>query len=82
MSAASHPALEHHYCVAEVAKMLNLSRQTVTRLFQDRDDVFKIPNKRGNYVTLRIPESTLMKVYQERSRGFRLEIQPRRSPVK
>ena len=59
---------QHHYTADQVAKMWNLSTDTVRRLFQDEDGVLKIvrPGSRykRTYVTLRIPESVLNRVYR------------------
>jgi hypothetical protein len=58
---------ERHYTVDEVAEMWNLSRDSVRRMFQSEPDVPKIarPGSRYKrcYVTLRIPESVLNRVY-------------------
>jgi hypothetical protein len=62
-------ALERHYTVAEVAKLWQLSEDTIRGLFRDRPDVVKIgsPEKRNkrSYFMLRIPESALQKVHAE-----------------
>jgi hypothetical protein len=59
---------QHHYTADQVAKMWNLSTDTVRRLFQGEDGVLKIvrPGSRykRTYVTLRIPESVLNRVYR------------------
>jgi hypothetical protein len=56
-----------HYTVDDVAKMLNMSRDSVTRLFRNEEGVLKIarPGNRykRTYTTLRIPESVLNRVY-------------------
>jgi AraC-like DNA-binding protein len=57
--------LEPHFTPAEIAEHLHLSEQTVIRIFQDQPGVFKLRRglgKKRDYVTLRIPESTLRKV--------------------
>jgi hypothetical protein len=59
---------ERHYTVDEVAAMWNLSRESVRRVFLAEPDVPKI-SRPGNrykrsYVTLRIPESVLNRVYR------------------
>jgi AraC-like DNA-binding protein len=58
---------QHHYTVEDVATMLNMSRDSVTRLFREEDGVVKI-TRPGNrykrtYTTIRIPESVLNRVY-------------------
>jgi hypothetical protein len=59
---------QRHYTADQVAKMWNLSTDTVRRLFQGEDGVLKIvrPGNRykRTYVTLRIPESVLNRVYR------------------
>jgi hypothetical protein len=59
---------QHHYTADQVAKMWNLSTDTVRRLFQGEDGVLRIvrPGSRykRTYVTLRIPESVLDRVYR------------------
>ena len=57
-----------HCTVDQVAEMLNMSRDSVTRLFREEEGVLKI-TRPGNrykrtYTTLRIPESVLNRVYQ------------------
>jgi hypothetical protein len=68
---SSAPALERQYSPSEIAELWSLDTSTVRRIFQDRSDVFKWSSgKKGKraYETLRIPESTLVRVYRERSR--------------
>jgi hypothetical protein len=59
---------ERHYTVDEVAAMWNFSRDSVRRMFLSEPDVPKIarPGNRykRSYVTLRIPESVLNRVYR------------------
>lgn len=59
---------ETHYTVDQVADMWNLSRDSVRRMFLSEPDVPKItrPGNRykRSYVTLRIPESVLNRVYR------------------
>ena len=59
--------LERHYSVAEIAGMWALSEKTVRRMFEEEDGVLqwgtpKTRLKRG-YITLRIPESALLRVH-------------------
>ena len=83
----STPATERHYTVQEVAEMWSVSEEKVRRMFQDVPGVLKIgfpgilPGRKRPHVTLRIPASVLERFHQERSAGFRLEIQPRRRRV-
>ncbi len=64
--------LERHYSVTEIAKMWALSEKTVRRMFEDEEGVLQWESpetrrKRG-YITLRIPESVLLRVHRERTR--------------
>ncbi len=66
--------IERHFTVQEIAEMWKISTETVRRLFRDIPGVLKLgseeqPNKRPpkcGYVILRIPESVLQKVHEER----------------
>ena len=62
--------LERHYSVAEIAEMWGLSEKTVRRMFEEEDGVLQwstpeTRRKRG-YITLRIPESVLLRVLRKR----------------
>lgn len=62
-------ALEKHYTASEVAKLWNISEDTVRNLFRDYPGVLKITRlarrgKRG-YLSIRIPESILLKRHAE-----------------
>ncbi len=64
---------EPHYTIDQVAEMWNLSRDSVRRLFLSAEGVLKI-TRPGNrykrtYVTLRIPESVLNRVYASMCSG-------------
>jgi AraC-like DNA-binding protein len=63
--------LERHYSVSEIAKMWALSEKTVRRMFEDEEGVLQwgtpeTRRKRG-YITLRIPESVLLRVHRQRA---------------
>lgn len=63
-----------HYTVDDVAKMLKMSRDSVTRLFRNEDGVLKV-TRPGNrykrtYTTLRIPENVLQRVYGRMCAGL------------
>jgi transcriptional antiterminator len=65
-------ALERHYTVKEIAEIWNLSDDTVRRIFQDLPGVLKVGSgsmlrKKRGYVTLRIPESVVEWVHQEKT---------------
>ena len=74
---ASHPiddtALERHFTPQQLAELWGLDESTIRRIFIDEPGVFKHGrpcrrNGRRDYVTLRIPESVVRRVYAERSR--------------
>jgi hypothetical protein len=56
------------YDVADAAKMLHVSSDTARRLFAKEPGIFTIttpPCKyRRKYVTMRVPESVLLRVYR------------------
>ena len=67
----THPALERHYSVAEIAKMWNLSQDKVRAMFRDEPGVLRSQpttraaaraRKRQN-ITLRIARSVMLRVY-------------------
>jgi AraC-like DNA-binding protein len=64
-------ALERHYTVLEIAEMWSLSEKTVRRMFEQEEGVLQwgsqeTRRKRG-YITLRIPESVLLRVHHKRA---------------
>ena len=66
-------ALEKHYTVQHIAELWNCSPGTVRRIFRDHPGVLKFNyperlHKRG-YMSLRIPESVLQKVYADLRNG-------------
>lgn len=65
-------ALERQFTPKELALLWRLSEDTIRRTFQDIPGVMKIgvPFRRGKrgYVTLRIPESVAVKVYEDRAK--------------
>lgn len=81
------PASEKHYSPKEVAELWHISLSTVRRIFRDQPGTFKhqMPRvagqKRVPKVLLRISESALARVYEQRSRGFG-EAKPRGGGVK
>ena len=59
-------AIERHFTVPELSKLLNLDPRAVRRMFQDEPTAVRIrtapqPGKRS-YTTYRIPESTALRV--------------------
>lgn len=84
----STPATERHYTVQEIAQMWNVSSEKVRRMFRDVPGVLEIGfagilpgKKKRGHVTLRIPASVLERVHQDRSAGFRLEVERSRRRV-
>ena len=68
-------ASEKHFSIKEIAELWRLSRGAVRTLFHKRSDVLRIGHgetryKRG-YITLRIPESVVQRVYDELKRASR-----------
>ncbi len=69
---AESRATERHYSVAEVAETWNLSPNAVRKLFQNEPGVLAIGEprpkfgRRRGYVTLRIPQSVLDRVYRRK----------------
>ncbi len=59
---------QHHYTVAEVAELWNLSPDAVRRLFENELAVLVLGGKGGRgrrpYTTLRIPENVVERVYR------------------
>lgn len=65
--------LERHFSPREIARAWGLSESTARRLFQDQPGVLKIGKAdrwdgKRDYVTLRIPESVVRRVHQERTK--------------
>jgi hypothetical protein len=62
---------ERHYAVAEIAEMWNLSADKVRSLFEQEPGVLTIgernPRHKRRYVTLRIPQSVVERVYHRLS---------------
>jgi hypothetical protein len=59
------------YTVAEVAALMNFSKQTVTRIFENERGVIiyeeKRPRKRASYRVLRIPRHVYKRVVEKMS---------------
>jgi len=68
-------ATERHFTVKELAEVWHLNASTVRKIFIDEPGVLKIGHdgiraKKRQHVTLRIPESVMLRVYAARiSRG-------------
>jgi len=66
-------AFERHFTTRDLAELWKFDETTIRRIFQDQPGVLKVgkSNRRDgkrDYVTLRIPESVALRVYQERAR--------------
>jgi hypothetical protein len=59
--------LEKEYSVVEVADMMSLSRQTITRAFEHRSGIHTIPG-RGEQMIIRIPGHILVQWLRERTK--------------
>jgi len=80
-------ALERHYTTSQVAELWGVSMDTIRRMFQDEPGVLRIAypqltRRRKPRTTLRIPESVLARLHQQRSGGFLAEVQGRRGGIK
>jgi hypothetical protein len=68
LTRAPSPAMEHHYTVAEIAAMWNLSKDAIRRMFQNEPGVLilgdRSSRRKRRYTTLRIPQSVLERVHQ------------------
>jgi hypothetical protein len=75
---------ERHYTVAEIAEILQLSRDVIRKLFEREPGVLVIGgdetrSKRG-YHTLRIPESVAVRVYRRLRIPDLTPVRPRAYP--
>jgi hypothetical protein len=71
----THPALEKHYRVQQIADMWGWSYDKVSRTFRDMEGVLR--DKRGKKTLVSVPESVLIG-YHERHSGRWDEVQGRR----
>ena len=66
--AAVDEYLEKHYSPEDVSMMWNLSSKTVRRLFANEPGIIELGQpdtmKKRRYLTIRIPESVLMRVHR------------------
>lgn len=64
-----HDFAEKHYSVAELAKLWQLSKNTIRRMFENEPGVLKWGSGEGRfkrrYQTLRIPESVAARVHHQ-----------------
>ena len=65
---AATGVIERHYTVKELGALWKLSSSTVIKIFRDEPGVLKIGRERRrgrrSYMTLRIPESIVQRVYR------------------
>lgn len=61
-------AMEKHYSVEQIGDLWGLSTRTVRKLFEDEPGIIVFGNtgslKKRRYLTLRIPESVLLRVHR------------------
>jgi hypothetical protein len=74
-AAVADQARQHHYSVKEISEMWNLDESTIRKMFIDEPGVFRyghpgIRSKRRQYITLRIPEAVLLRVYSARLKVY------------
>ena len=70
---ATAVAFERHFTTRDLAELWKFDETTIRRIFQDQPGVLKVGRSsrrdgKRDYVTLRIPESVALRVYQERAR--------------
>lgn len=69
-SANGDIGVERHYSVAELARLWGLSTRTIRRIFENEPGVLQWGNCetrfKRSYVTLRIPETVVLRVHRER----------------
>jgi AraC-like DNA-binding protein len=60
---------ERHYTINEISQLWGLSQKTVRRIFEQEPGVIELDNRQSrhkrNYVTRRIPENVLHRVYRK-----------------
>ena len=60
---------ERHYSISELAKLWNLSENTIRRMFENQPDVLQWGTLEGRfkrrYRTLRIPERVVLRVHRQ-----------------
>lgn len=61
-------ATQKHYSPKELAELWAVSEETIRRVFRDRPGVVVLGGKKR--LIIRIPESVVLAVHDERSRGF------------
>jgi hypothetical protein len=70
VSGTTERALEKHYSASEVAEVWGISADLVRNIFRREPDVVALDRTgRGKYITLRIPESVMIRVHRRLSQG-------------
>ncbi len=68
-SAIEEIVAERHYSILELAKLWNLSENTIRRMFENEPDVLQWGTPEGRfkrrYRTLRIPERVVLRVHRQ-----------------
>ena len=68
-------ALEKHYSLKEIAVLWHMSVSGARKLFEGRPDVIRFGHrerlKKRQYISVRVPESTLQRVHAELLRGVK-----------
>ena len=71
--AVSDKAKERHYSVEEIGDLWGLSPRTVRRMFENEPGIIVFGNmgslKKCRYITLRIPESVVVRVHRRLRRA-------------
>ena len=66
--AAPDKAMERHYSVEQIGELWGLSTRTVRKMFDNEPGIIVFGNtgslKKRRYLTLRIPESVLLRVHR------------------
>jgi hypothetical protein len=65
---ASDKAMEKHYSMEQIGELWGLSTRTVRKMFENEPGIIMFGNagslKKRRYLTLRIPESVLLRVHR------------------
>jgi hypothetical protein len=66
--AAQDKAVEKHYSLEQIGELWGLSTRTVRKMFENEPGIIVFGNpgsmKKRRYITLRIPESVLIRVHR------------------
>lgn len=71
--AAPDKAMERHYSLEQIGELWGLSTRTVRKMFENEPGIIVFGNagslKKRRYLTLRIPESVLLRVHRRLRRA-------------